>query len=190
MKWLAKKWLELRGWTFAGGPPNDPRYIIVGAPHTSNWDFVIFLGAIQHFDIRPRYLGKHTLFRGPFGWLFRRWGGIPVDRTRSSGIIEQVEKEFASNEEFALVIAPEGTRKAAPYWKSGFVKIAEATGAPIVPARIEYEKRVLTLGEPIHHNGSVEDLMDELRLFFRDASGKIRSGEGPIRLREELSRES
>lgn len=186
MKWLAEKYVKLRGWKFLGGPPEDPRYIVVGAPHTSNWDFVLFLAAIRHFGIRPKFLGKHTLFTGPFGWLFRRWGGIPVDRTRPGGVIERVRSEFETSEEFALVIAPEGTRDPAPYWKSGFIKIAEATGAPIVPAKIDFASRTITLGEPIKHQGSTTDLMDRLRVFFSGMRGVRSGGEGPVRVREEV----
>lgn len=186
MKWLAEKYMTLTGWRFVGGPPaGEPKYLIVGAPHTSNWDFVVFLGAMRHFAIRPRFLGKHTLFRGPFGWLFRRWGGIPVDRANPGGIVDDVRREFESNEEIALVIAPEGTRKAAPYWKSGFLKIAEATGAPIVPAGVDFATKTLILGEPVRYDGSPDRLMDGLRRFFAGTSGRNPEGKGPVRIREE-----
>lgn len=185
MKWLAETYLRLIGWKFEGTPPDIPRYLIVGAPHTSNWDFVLFLGAIRRWGIRPKFLGKHTIFRPPFGRLFRRWGGIPVDRSQPGGIVEAVRREFAGNDRFALVIAPEGTRKAAPYWKSGFIKIAEVTGAPIVPARVDFVGKRVSLGEPIHYDGSTGDLMDQLREFFVGFSGRHRDGEGPVRVREE-----
>ncbi len=184
MKWLAETYFRLRGWVFEGSIPPDRHFIVVGAPHTSNWDFVAFLAAIRHWNIRPKYLGKHTLFEGPFGWLFRRWGGIPVDRSKPGGIVGQVKAEFASNEDFALVIAPEGTRKAAPRWKSGFLKIAQATGAPIVPAGIDFSTKVITLGEAIHHQ-NVKDTMDRLRAFYLGKRGRNPDGEGDVRVKEE-----
>lgn len=185
MKWLAEKILKLLGWRFEGEVPALPKYIIVGAPHTSNWDFILFLGAISHWNIRPRYLGKHTLFDGVFGGLFRKWGGIAVDRTRPGGIVAQVAAEFDRNEEIALVVAPEGTRKPAPAWKSGFIKIADATGAPIVPAGIDAPEKLVTLGRAIEFTGDIPALMDELRAFFATAVGIDPEGMGPVHVDEE-----
>lgn len=185
MKWLAETYLKLRGWKFVGDLPAAPKFIVVGAPHTSNWDFILYLAAIRHWNFRPRYLGKHTLFEGPFGWLFRRWGGIAVDRRRPGGVIGTVAAEFAANDGIALVIAPEGTRNAAPTWKSGFLLIAEATGAPIVPARVDYPRKQVTLGEPITHIGDTAATMDRIRAFYDGAVGKRAEGMGPITVREE-----
>ena len=165
--------------------PPDPRFIVIGAPHTTNWDFVAFLAATKHWDFKPKYLGKHSLFDGPFGWVFRRLGGIPVDRSRPGGILDRVKAEFETTEEFALVIAPEGTRKAADFWKSGFVKIAAATGAPIVPAGLDYSNQTITLGGPIHYDGVPDNLMAELRTFYAATEGKHPEGKGPVRIREE-----
>lgn len=187
MKWLAEKYLKLTGWAFIGDLPNDPKFIVVGAPHTSNWDFILYLGAISHWDFKPRYLGKHTLFDGPFGWLFRRWGGIAVDRSKPGGVVGQVSNEFAHAETIGLVIAPEGTRKAATSWKSGFLSIAQAVHAPIVPARVNFESREITLGDPITHSGDVVATMDRIRWFYADAMGKNPEGKGPIRVKEEIS---
>lgn len=185
MKWLAERYLKIRGWKFIGSLPEIDKLIVIGAPHTSNWDFVIYLAAISHWNFRPRYLGKHTLFQGPFGWLFRRWGGIPVDRRQQGGMIGQVAQTFAENETIALVLAPEGTREAAPEWKSGFLAIAEAVDAPIVPARVNFEKKEIVLGDPISHHGDTTSTMDAIREFFADAVGKNAEGKGPIRVKEE-----
>lgn len=185
MKWLAEVFLKLRGWEFVGEVPSAPKFIVIGAPHTTNWDFVLYLAAVRHWKMKPRYLGKHTLFEGPFGWLFRKWGGIPVDRRQAGGVIGQVSEEFEATEEIALVIAPEGTRKAASEWKSGFLAIAEATGAPIVPAGVDYQRKRIILGAPIRHDGVVGDTMDRVRSFYEGVIGKNREGMGPIRVREE-----
>ncbi|HEY6636010.1 MAG TPA: 1-acyl-sn-glycerol-3-phosphate acyltransferase, partial [Acidimicrobiia bacterium] len=121
MRWLSLRVMRALGWTIVGSLPDVPKFVIIGAPHTSNWDFFLFLGTIQHFGIRVKFLGKLSLFRWPFGWMFRKVGGIPVDRTRGGGIVAQVKQAFADADELILVIAPEGTRGAAPHWKSGFV---------------------------------------------------------------------
>jgi 1-acyl-sn-glycerol-3-phosphate acyltransferase len=187
MTWLAEKLLSSRGWRFVGEMPTLAKMVIVGAPHTTNWDFVLFLGAIRHWDITPRFIGKHTLFRWPFGYFFRRFGGIPVDRDKAGGIVGQVTAEFDRSEKMILVVAPEGTRKAAPYWKSGFVKIAAEAGVPVLPARVDYPDKEIVLGTPVHFDGDEAALMDQLRLFFAEGVGKHPDGKGPVRLQSESS---
>lgn len=185
MKWMAERYLKLRGWKFIGDLPEEPKFIVIGAPHTTNWDFVLYLAAIRNWNFKPRYLGKHTLFEGPFGWLFRRWGGIPVDRRQPGGVIGQVAKTFAQEHEIALVIAPEGTRRAAPMWKPGFLLIAKETGVPIVPAGVDYQRKEVTLGEAIAPLRSDSETMDRIRSFYEGIEGKHPSGKGPIRIPEE-----
>jgi 1-acyl-sn-glycerol-3-phosphate acyltransferase len=167
--------------------PELDKFVIIGAPHTSNWDFVLFLGAISHWKISPRFVGKHTLFRWPFGHFFRMLGGIPVDRDRPGGIVRQVADEFEHSEQMILVVAPEGTRKPAPYWKSGFARIAAAARVPIVPVLVDFPRRRLVVGEPVAHLGDEKALMDRLRPFFEAGVGKDGRGKGPVRLKEELS---
>ena len=187
MTWLAERWLKWRGWRFIGAMPPLDKFVIIGAPHTSNWDFVIFLGAIRHWGITPRFVGKHTLFRWPFGYFFRKLGGIPVDRDRPGGMVRQVADEFGRSARLILVVAPEGTRKAAPYWKSGFAKIAAAAGVPIVPAFVDFPGKRVVVGDPVVHTGDEKALMDRLRPFFEAGVGKDGLGKGPVRLKEERS---
>ncbi len=185
MKWLAEKYLRLRGWAFIGEVPPNRKFIIIGAPHTSNWDFVVYLAAVSHWNISPKYLGKHTLFDGPFGWVFRGLGGISVDRSQPGGLIDQVTNEFAAADELVLAIAPEGTRNAAPFWKSGFLAISRAVGVPIVPGGIDYVKKQITLGNPIEAGEDVETIMTRVRTFYEGKTGKNPQGMGPIRVQEE-----
>ena len=187
MTWLAERWLKWRGWRFVGEMPDLDKMIIIGAPHSSNWDFIIFLAAVRHWRITPRFVGKHTLFRWPFGYFFRRFGGIPVDRSKPGGMVTQVAEEFDRSERLTLVMTPEGTRKAVPYWKSGFVRLAKETGAPIVPVRVDFPGRELVLGDPIEFDGNERELMGRLRAFFADGVGKDGRGMGPVRLKEERS---
>jgi 1-acyl-sn-glycerol-3-phosphate acyltransferase len=186
--WLAERYLTWRGWRFLGRFPDIPKMIVIGAPHTSNWDFVLFLGAVRHWRIRPKFIGKHTLFRAPFGGLFRRWGGIPVDRTKTGGLVGQVASSFEAADELILVISPEGTRHAAEHWKSGFVQIAAATGAPLVPVYVDYRDKEVVIGEPVEFEGDERELMDRLRLFYANGVGKHTAGQGPVRLNEETTR--
>jgi len=167
--------------------PDLDKMIIIGAPHTSNWDFVVYLGAIRHWRISPRFVGKHTLFRWPFGSFFRKFGGIPVDRSRPGGMVGQVSEEFEKEERMILVMAPEGTRLAAAHWKSGFVRIAAEAKVPIVPAYIHFPRKEVVLGSPIAFEGDEKALMDRLRVFYQPGTGKDGAGKGPVRLKEERS---
>lgn len=168
--------------------PPIPKLIILGAPHTTNWDFVLFLAALQHYRLKVRYLGKHSLFRWPFGTFFERLGGIPVDRSKASGVVGQVASAFDSRPEMVLVIAPEGTRGAGRWWKSGFLKIAEAASVPVVLAGVDYSTKTMTIGEEIRFEGDATAFMDLARDFYRDKRGLYPENETPVVLREELRR--
>jgi 1-acyl-sn-glycerol-3-phosphate acyltransferase len=187
MTWLAEKWLKWQGWQFIREMPDLDKFVLIGAPHTSNWDFILYLGAIRHWGISPRFVGKHTLFRWPFGYFFRKFGGIPVDRDRPGGMVGQVVEEFDKSPRMILVVAPEGTRKAAPFWKSGFARIAAAASVPIVPVVLDFPARTLTVADPIHYFGDEKALMDQLRIVFGPGVGKDGEGKGPVRLKEEDS---
>lgn len=186
MQWLAYKWMRLRGWEFHGVVPPVPKMIVVGAPHTTNWDFMVFLAALHHYQLRVRYLGKHTLFRWPFGRFFEAVGGIPVDRSRPGGVVGQVTAAFAASDSMVLVVAPEGTRKAARWWKSGFLKIAESALVPIVFAGVDYERKSVSLGPAVEYDGDLTAFMDRARGFFLDKRGLHPDRETPVVLREEM----
>lgn len=186
MKWLAYKLLALRGWVFRGVVPPLPKMIVLGAPHTSNWDFIVFLAALHHYEIKVRYLGKHTLFRRPLGYFFEATGGIPVDRSRPQGVVTQVARAFDASSSMILVIAPEGTRDAVRWWKSGFLKIAEAADVPIVLAGIDYPRKAVTVGPALEFDGDISGFMDRAREFYSDKRGLRPELESPIALREEL----
>ena len=185
MTWLAHRFLTALGWTFCGDLPDIPKMIITGAPHTSNWDFVLFLGALYHFDMKVNFLGKHTLFRWPFRYFFRAFGGIPVDRARPGGVVSQVKEAFDAVHELILVVAPEGTRRPLSHWKSGFIKIAEGVGVPIVFAAVDFSRKQVTLSPMVEYDGSVSRFMDRAREFYADKVGRHPENKGPVRVKEE-----
>ena len=157
-----------KGWTIAGQAPAARKYVLIGAPHTSNWDFVFFLGGTRDLGIKASFLGKHTLFRWPLGRFMRDMGGIPVDRkARGGNYVEQVAGEFARRDELALVIAPEGTRGPVGKWRSGFYHIALEAGVPIVPAWVDYRRRTGGLGDPIEPTGDFAADMRRIAEFYR-----------------------
>ncbi len=185
MRWLAEKLMRLRGWRFAGERPTVKKFVAIGAPHTSNWDFMLFLSVVSHFRIRARAIGKHSLVRWPFGGLMRRLGIIPVDRDSGQGLVGQMVEEFAAADTMALTIAPEGTRRAAEYWHSGFYRIAVAAEVPIVLAYIDGENKVAGIGPTVNPTGDIEADMDIIRRFFEPIRGLRPENQGPIRLRPE-----
>ncbi len=157
-----------KGLTVQGHPPTLRKFVVIGAPHTTNWDFVFFLGATHDLGIRASFLGKHTLFRWPLGRFMRDMGGIPVDRkARGGNYVEQVAEEFARRDQLALVIAPEGTRGPITKWRSGFYHIALEAGVPIVPAWVDYQRRTGGMGDPIMPTGDFARDMRTIAEFYR-----------------------
>ncbi len=132
-----------------------------------------------------KVIGKHTLVRGPFGGLMRRWGVIPVHRDSPQGVVGETVEALRQADEVALVIAPEGTRGAAPHWKSGFYRIAREAGVPILLAYVDYRRKRTGVGPLLHPSGDVVADMDVIRAFYADKTGKHPEDQGPIRLREE-----
>jgi len=183
--WLVHRLLTLRGWRFLGVLPDDPKMIIIGAPHTTNWDFLLFMGALRAYRMKVRFVGKDGLFRWPFGYFFRALGGIPVSRSRPGGVVGQVVREFEEADRMILVIAPEGTRRAAPTWKSGFIHIARGAGVPVVPASVDFTSREVELGAAIPVTDDIVGFMDQLRVFYEGKRGLLSQGIGPITVAEE-----
>lgn len=157
-----------KGWKIEGHLPKHlKKYVIAGAPHTSNWDFVFFAGATKHEQVQPNFMGKHTLFQGMMRNFMLDMGGIPVDRTRKANTVEQMKAEFDRRKELALVIAVEGTRTSDGKWKSGFYNIAKAAGVPIVPAYADNEKMIIGFGEPMMPSGNYGEDLLKIAEWFR-----------------------
>lgn len=156
-----------RGWTLDGHLPDIPKFVIAGAPHTSNWDFVFFTGATAAEGIEPAFMGKHTLFRGVMRNFMLDMGGIPIDRTQRANVVEQVADEFARRDRLALVIAAEGTRSSRGEWKSGFYNIARAANVPIVPAWVCNTRRIVGFGPAIIPSANYGETLLEIARFMR-----------------------
>ena len=184
-KLLARLWLAVTGWTTEVERPDSDRFVLVAAPHTSNWDLPFMLAAAWSIDLSPAWIGKHTLF-GPWtGWLFRFLGGVPVDRRSRNDAVQQIVEVFRERERLHLVIAPEGTREAVPHWKSGFYWMAHKSGVPIALGFLDYSRKVAGIGPAFESTGDPVADMDRIRAFYADTRGRHPEGFGPIRLREE-----
>ncbi len=157
-----------KDWRLEGGHPHVPKFVITGAPHTSNWDFVFFIGATQELGIRPSFMGKHSLFKWPMTRFMEDMGGISVDRSRrGSNYVDQIADVFGRSRELALVVAPEGSRTSDGEWRSGFWHIARAAGVPIVPAWVDHDNMCGGLGEPIWPSEDMAADFAKLAAFYR-----------------------
>ena len=182
---MAQLFLRLKGWTFEGQVPTSPRYVLIAAPHTSNWDLLYFLALAWALEIPVSWMGKDTLFRGPPGWLLRRMGGIPVFRSRRNDLVADMAARFRGAEVLVLTVPAEGTRSRASHWKSGFYRIALAAHVPIVFGYLDYPRKQGGLGPAFHPTGDVKHDMDVVRAFYADKVGLHPESFGPVRLAEE-----
>lgn len=169
---LARTIMRFAGWHINGTLPDLPKYVLIGAPHSSNWDFVLFLGVILSLRANVRYMGKAELFVFPIGWLFRYFGGYPVDRKKSTGLVGQMVEAVKEEDKFILTIAPEGTRHFVSDWKRGFYHIAKGAGVPIVMAQLDGKnKTVHLLKEPFYPTDDIEADMKAIKGSFEGVVG-------------------
>jgi 1-acyl-sn-glycerol-3-phosphate acyltransferase len=163
--------MRLTGWRVEGALPDLSKYVIIGAPHTSNWDFILFLGIVFHLKVDISYMGKAELFRNPFGWFFNYCGGIPVDRSKSQGLVEQMVVACEKADQFIFVIAPEGTRHGVREWKRGSYHIAKGAGIPIVLAKVNGKHKTVHIGQVFHPTDDVEADMKAIQDSFKGLAG-------------------
>jgi len=187
--WLARRmarlYLRLFGWRVEGSLPAGTKAVAIAAPHTTNWDLPHMLAVSYVLGVKPSWLGKRQLFRGAFGWLMRRLGGVPVDRDRRSNLVQQAADYFATVDQLFLVIPPSGTRRRATHWKSGFYHIARQANVPIICAFLDYRRKVGGIGPVLTPSGNVAADMVPIRAFYADVTGKFPELTTPVRLLEE-----
>ena len=183
---LARTYLKLGRWTVVAPPRDLPdRYVMIAAPHTTNWDFPLMLALTRASGVRVSWLGKRSLFKGPMGPIMRGLGGIAVDRNAPGGMVAALVAEFAAHDRLALLIPAEGTRSHAPIWKSGFYRIALEANVPVVCGFVDGATRTGGLGKVVTLSGDVSSDMDMLREFYGAKTGVKTGNAGPVRLKEE-----
>lgn len=186
LKTAARLCLERTGWSVHSElPPGTDKFVVIAAPHTSNWDFPLALAVAAVLEVKFYFVGKHTLFRPPFGGLMRKLGGIPVHRQKTKNFVAQVVEIIKGADRIALAIAPEGTRSRSEYWRSGFYHIARGAGVPIVPGYVDYKSKTGGLGAPIDPSQPKEAVMDQVRAFYADKSARRPELYTEPRLRDE-----
>ncbi|MGB1037864.1 MAG: 1-acyl-sn-glycerol-3-phosphate acyltransferase [Bacteroidia bacterium] len=169
------KWLfeDVWGWKVEGELPTIKKFLIVVAPHTSNWDFlvgVLFRKFTDGFD--PKYIAKKELFVWPIGFIFRGLGGYPVERSKNTNLVDSIVEVYNTNEEFCTTITPEGTRSYSPKWKTGFYHIAKKANVPIMRVAFDFSTKTVIIDKPYLITKDVEETVIEFKKYFSKYKGK------------------
>jgi 1-acyl-sn-glycerol-3-phosphate acyltransferase len=160
---------------------------MLAVPHTTNLDGLLLVLLTRSIGLRAHWMVKDVWVKPPFGWLTKRVGAVPVDRSKANGMVGQMAEKFAASDEFILLIPPEGTRSSADHWKSGFYRIAIEANVPLIPAYVDYRSRRGGFGAPITLTGDKRADMDVIRAFYAEAREMAHAPEkfGPMRLSDE-----
>lgn len=171
---LCAWWLRTCGWRLLGEFPNEPRLVVIAAPHSSWWDgyWGLLFKVATGVDIA--FMGKRELFRGPLGWALRKLGGVPVERSSTHGVVEQMVERLNANSRMWVGIAPEGTRKHVDTWRTGFWHIARDAGVPILPVSFDYPSKTITVGPLFHVSTDMHADLAALRAYYAPFRGKFR----------------
>ena len=172
VRWFSIVFLWISGWRATGCLPDAPKYVLIAAPHTSNWDLPYMLFVAFVLRVKIYWMGKDAIFRWPFRGLFKWLGGIPIDRSQANNVVDQSIAQFEKNDRLALTVPPAGTRKRVLNWKTGFYHIANGAGVPIVMGFLDYKQKVGGLGPALQPTGDIEADMETIRSFYMDISGK------------------
>ena len=171
-RWISIFFLKITGWLTEGRLPAIPKFVLVGAPHTSNWDLPYTLFIVFVFRAKIYWMGKEVIFRRPFKGFFKWLGGIPIDRSKSYNVVAQSIQQFKENETLILTIAPSGTRKRVEKWKTGFYHIANGANVPIQLGFLDYRRKVGGFGPMLYPTGNIDDDMKIIRRFYDGVTGK------------------
>lgn len=172
---LTKGIMRLAGWRITGALPNLPKMVVIGAPHSSNWDFFLAMAFMLSQNLRISWVAKNSFIESPLKPLLRWLGGVGVDRSKSSGVVQQVVDVFNAHDRFMLAISPEGTRANVREWRSGFYHIAHGAGVPIVPVVVNYGRKELHIAAPFTPSGDFAADLPRIKAIV--AAGRGRKGE-------------
>lgn len=169
---LAQWLLKVTGWKIVGQLPEIDKYILIAAPHTSNWDLVVGIVARTSLAKRIQFLAKHQLFVFPLAWFFRMLGGIPVERTKHHNLVDAVVEMYNTSDKLILGLAPEGTRSPVKRWKQGFYHIARLANVPIVMVGFDYPSGELRVSEPFYPTGDINKDFPKILDYYRTINGR------------------
>ena len=163
---------RLAGWRVEGDMPPDRKLVIIAAPHTSNWDMPIMLACAFYYRVDLKWMGKKSLFEGPFGWTMHITGGIPIDRSKSSNVVAQMVEKYADADDLYVAIPPEGTRAKVRYWKTGFYNIAHGADVPIALGFLDYKRKVGGIGGTLKTTGDYDADLEKIKEFYAQIGAK------------------
>ena len=178
--WLLKS----LGWSVHADYPGTKKYVVIAAPHTSNWDFPLGILTQWALKLDAKWIGKHTLFRWPYGWFFRALGGIPVYRSQTLNLSQQLAALFEKTDRMVLALAPEGTRSKTNHWKTGFYHIATAAQVPIVMAYLDFGHKQVGIGGAFMPSGDIQADFEIIREFYVGRQGKFPEKASSIQIRK------
>jgi len=191
MKQRFARWmLKITGWQLEGARPEYDHYVLIAAPHTSNWDLPLMLAFAAAFNIKVTWMAKHNLFFWPMGWFMRAMGGMPIIRHKNMSVVDAMVEAFKTVPHLVLVVPTEGTRNRTEHWKSGFYHIARQAGVPIVPSFLDYGRKCGGFGPAYVTTDNVRADMQYFRDFYTGMKGRFPDKFGPIRLKEEENRDA
>jgi len=177
---IAQRTMSLFGWKIKGHIPNLPKMVLVGAPHTSNWDFILTISTMFALGIQLNWLAKDSLFRNPFGGIFRYLGGIGVNRRVSTNLVDSVVNEFKKREAIVLAIMPEGTRSKVRRWKTGFYYMATQASVPILLITFDYGHKIMKIGPAITPTGDIETDIPLIQSYFTNIKATLVSAKSEL----------
>lgn len=186
LRLIARIFLWATGWKPEGVRPGAEKFVLIAAPHTSNWDLPYLIALASVFEIEISWMGKHTIFKKPFGRIMRALGGVPIRRDLRLNMVKQMAEAFEQSDSLALVVPTEGTRGHVPYWKSGFYHIAKLAQVPIVMGYLDYARRRGGFGPALFPSDDLHSDMDQIRAFYTDKVAKYPELFGDVRLKEEM----
>jgi 1-acyl-sn-glycerol-3-phosphate acyltransferase len=169
---LSYSLLRLRGWRLPESHPESDKYVLIIAPHTSNWDFFLMVAVASGLRRQIRFMGKHQLFVGPLGVLLRWLGGMAVERSSHHNFVAQMAELFAKTDDMVLILAPEGTRSKVSKWKGGYYHIAASAGVPIIAAALDYATKKVSLSSACIPRGDLASDQAELQAFYLGITAK------------------
>lgn len=172
VRWLSFAYLKLAGWKLHGDWPGLDKAVLVAAPHTSNWDGLNMLATAGYYRVKLAWMGKKSLTQGPFGWVLKAMGCVPIDRSQSNDVVNVMREAFAARDRMILAIPPEGTRSLAREWKSGFYHIAHGAGVPLVISVLDYGTKRVSLAAVIEPSGDYDADLALIRAHYATAKGK------------------
>jgi 1-acyl-sn-glycerol-3-phosphate acyltransferase len=171
LKLIAIAVLKIIGWRVVGSLPNERKYVLIGAPHTSNWDFPMMLLAVLRVEMDVHWLGKSSLFPPIIGSMMRWLGGIAVDRSKNNNLVEQLVNLFRARDELVVIIPPEGTRTKVEQWKSGFYHVAAGASVPILLGFVDASRKEVGFGPLFYPTGDYASDLPKIQNFYKDKRG-------------------